>query len=75
MRAERTLRSLHLLGWPRVSDAGLLRVVERNPCITELCVPICTGLTAAGVVNIVQLLHELKGNLNRLRFIWYLQDG
>jgi len=35
-RAGGTLRSLHLLGCPRVSDAGLLRVVQRNPGITEV---------------------------------------
>ncbi|KAF0899291.1 hypothetical protein E2562_015937 [Oryza meyeriana var. granulata] len=66
-RAEGTLRSLHLLGCTRVSDAGLLRVVERNPGITELYIPRCTGLTADGVVKIVQVLYECKGNLNRLR--------
>uniref|UniRef100_A0ACD5ZYD8 Uncharacterized protein n=2 Tax=Avena sativa TaxID=4498 RepID=A0ACD5ZYD8_AVESA len=66
-RAEGTLRSLHLLGCFRVSDAGLLRIVEHNPCVTELCVPTCTGLTGDGVMKIVQLLHEHKGNINRLR--------
>jgi hypothetical protein len=35
-RAEGTLRSLHLLGCFRVSDDGLLRVVEHNPCVTEV---------------------------------------
>jgi hypothetical protein len=35
-RAEGRLRSLHLLGCPRVSDAGLLRIVERNPSIAEV---------------------------------------
>ena len=35
-RARGRLRSLHLLGCPRVSDAGLLRVVERNPNVTEV---------------------------------------
>ncbi|KAL6661521.1 hypothetical protein ACP70R_000905 [Stipagrostis hirtigluma subsp. patula] len=66
-RAEGRLRSLRLLGCPRVSDAGLLRVVERNPCVTELYVPRCTGLTADGLVKVVQFLHERKGNLSRLR--------
>ncbi|XP_014756515.1 F-box protein SKIP28 isoform X3 [Brachypodium distachyon] len=66
-RAEGTLRSLHLLGCSLVSDAGLLRVVERNPSVTELYVPKCTGLTGDGVVKIVQLLDEQNGNTNRLR--------
>ncbi|XP_062195894.1 F-box protein SKIP28-like isoform X2 [Phragmites australis] len=66
-RAEGRLRLLHLLGCPRVSDAGLLRVVERNPCVTELFVPSCTGLTADGLVKIIQFLHEHKGNLSRIR--------
>jgi hypothetical protein len=35
-RAEGTLRSLHLVGCSRVSDAGLLRVVEQNPRVTEV---------------------------------------
>ncbi|VAH51440.1 unnamed protein product [Triticum turgidum subsp. durum] len=30
-------------------------------------VPACTGLTGDGVVKIVQLLHERKGNISRLR--------
>ncbi|CAO2188276.1 unnamed protein product [Urochloa humidicola] len=34
-RAGGRLRSLHLLGCPRVSDDGLLRVVQRNPDLTE----------------------------------------
>uniref|UniRef100_A0A0D9X817 Uncharacterized protein n=1 Tax=Leersia perrieri TaxID=77586 RepID=A0A0D9X817_9ORYZ len=66
-RAEGTLRSLRLLGCPRVSDAGLLRVVQSNPAITELYMPSCTGLTADGVVKIVQVLYECKGHLNRIR--------
>ncbi|OEL13821.1 F-box protein SKIP14 [Dichanthelium oligosanthes] len=66
-RAGGTLRSLHLLGCPRVSDAGLLRVVQRNPGVTELFVPRCTGLTADGLVKIIQFLHEHKGNLSRVR--------
>uniref|UniRef100_A0A0E0AVK3 F-box domain-containing protein n=1 Tax=Oryza glumipatula TaxID=40148 RepID=A0A0E0AVK3_9ORYZ len=66
-RAGGTLRSLRLLGCTRVSDAGLLRVVERNPGITELYMPRCTGLTAEGVVKIVQVLYECNGNLNRIR--------
>ncbi|KAL6862402.1 hypothetical protein ACP4OV_016743 [Aristida adscensionis] len=66
-RAEGRLLSLRLLGCPRVSDTGLLRVVQRNPGITELYVPRCTGLTADGLVKIVQFLHEGKRNLNRLR--------
>jgi hypothetical protein len=35
-RAGGRLRSLHLLGCPRVSDDGLLRVVQRNPGVTEV---------------------------------------
>jgi hypothetical protein len=35
-RAEGTMRSLHLVGCFRVSDAGLLRVVEQNPYVTEV---------------------------------------
>ncbi|KAF7018157.1 hypothetical protein CFC21_031471 [Triticum aestivum] len=66
-RAEGTLRSLRLFGCVHVSDAGLLRVVEHNPRVTEIYVPACTGLTGDGVVKIVQLLHEHKGNISRLR--------
>ncbi|EMS57154.1 hypothetical protein TRIUR3_19477 [Triticum urartu] len=35
-RAEGTLRSLRLFGCLHVSDTGLLRVVEHNPCVTEV---------------------------------------
>ncbi|CAD6265425.1 unnamed protein product [Miscanthus lutarioriparius] len=66
-RAQGRLRSLHLLGCPRVSDAGLLRIVERNPDVTELFVPRCTGLTADGLVKIIHFLHGHKGNLSRVR--------
>ncbi|CAO2201902.1 unnamed protein product [Urochloa humidicola] len=66
-RAGGRLRSLHLLGCPRVSDDGLLRVVQRNPDLTELFVPRCSGLTADGLVKIIQFLHECKGDLSRVR--------
>nr|ACF83888.1 unknown [Zea mays] len=67
-RAQGRLRSLHLLGCPRVSDAGLLRIVERNHDVTELFVPRCTGLTADGLVKIIHFLHgQHKGNLSRVR--------
>lgn len=33
----------------------------------QLYMPRCTGLTAEGVVKIVQALYECKGNLNRIR--------
>ncbi|EMS53260.1 hypothetical protein TRIUR3_19257 [Triticum urartu] len=35
-RAEGTLRSLRLFGCLHESDAGLLRVVEHNPRVTEV---------------------------------------
>jgi hypothetical protein len=37
------------------------------PFYLQLFVPRCTGLTADGLVKIIQFLHECKGNLNRVR--------
>ncbi|KAF3324178.1 F-box protein SKIP28-like protein [Carex littledalei] len=66
-RAEGTLRSLTLFSCLKISDAGLLTVVEQNPGITKLFVPGCICLTADGMVEVVKRLHERKGNVNQLR--------
>ncbi|KAJ0987227.1 hypothetical protein J5N97_005583 [Dioscorea zingiberensis] len=61
------LKSLALLDCRKITDAGLLQVVERNPTITELYILGSTYLTADGVVRVVQRLTECKGKLKRLR--------
>ncbi|KAM0952749.1 putative 4Fe-4S ferredoxin, iron-sulfur binding, leucine-rich repeat domain superfamily [Dioscorea sansibarensis] len=66
-RAGGTLKSLALLDCWKITDAGLLQVVDRNPTITELYIPGCTYLTADGVVSVVRRLTERKGKLKRLR--------
>lgn len=37
------------------------------PFYLQLFVPTCTGLTADGLVKIIQFLYECKGNLSRIR--------
>ncbi|EEE68724.1 hypothetical protein OsJ_27392 [Oryza sativa Japonica Group] len=42
-------------------------MISTRAKIYKLYMPRCTGLTAEGVVKIVQVLYECKGNLNRIR--------
>ncbi|KAK1262987.1 F-box protein SKIP14 [Acorus gramineus] len=66
-RADGRLRSLALVGCPRVSDAGILRVARLNRGISKLCVPGCTYLTANGIVRVVKELTERNNNLKHLK--------
>ncbi|KAJ4801078.1 F-box protein SKIP28 [Rhynchospora pubera] len=70
-RAEGTLRSLTLIDCVKISDDGLLTVVEQNPEITKLFVPGCLHLTADGMVEVVKRLHDRKGNVDQLRLRLY----
>lgn len=38
-----------------------------SPLYLQLFVPRCTGLTADGLVKIIQFLHKCKGNLSHVR--------
>ncbi|XP_064964196.1 F-box protein SKIP28-like isoform X1 [Musa acuminata AAA Group] len=66
-RAEGKLESLALMDCWKITDDGLMQVVDRNPGIAKLHVPGCTYLTANGIVRIVQRLYERKGNLKSLQ--------
>ncbi|KAL2612742.1 hypothetical protein R1flu_024434 [Riccia fluitans] len=54
-RAKGTLKFLGLVDCNHINDEGLGRVLSLSPRLEKLFVPGCTRLTAAGVVNMVQL--------------------
>nr|GMD13705.1 F-box protein SKIP28-like [Ipomoea batatas] len=63
--ADGRLATLALLNCFKVTDDGLLRVIQKNPRISKLYIPGCTGITPEGVIKAVQLLtntnhHTLK---------------
>lgn len=58
-KANGRLRSLALVNCSKITDAGLLQIVEKNPLIAKLHVPACTGLTPEGVVKAVKTGHNL----------------
>ncbi|XP_019164557.1 PREDICTED: F-box protein SKIP28 [Ipomoea nil] len=63
--ADGRLASLALLNCFKITDDGLLRVIQKNPRINKLYIPGCTGITPEGVIKAVKLLtnsnnHRLK---------------
>ncbi|XP_042440338.1 F-box protein SKIP28-like [Zingiber officinale] len=66
-RAGGKLEALALLDCWKVTDDGLMQVVNRNRGITKLHVPGCTQLSADGVVRILKWHYELKGRLKSLQ--------
>ncbi|KAG0464261.1 hypothetical protein HPP92_020330 [Vanilla planifolia] len=65
--AKGKLSFLELIRCWRITDAGLLQVVQQNLAIIKLYLPGCTCITADGVVRVVKLLVEQNGCLKRLR--------
>ncbi|PKA61324.1 F-box protein SKIP28 [Apostasia shenzhenica] len=61
------LTSLALLDCRRITDDGLLQVVNRNPSIKKLYIPGCSSLTPDGIVRVVKQLAEHNGYLECLR--------
>ncbi|KNA13676.1 hypothetical protein SOVF_114470, partial [Spinacia oleracea] len=55
-KAHGRLRTLALLNCVKITDEGLLNVVNSNPLLTKLYVPACTGLTPEGVIKAVETL-------------------
>ncbi|CAK7328223.1 unnamed protein product [Dovyalis caffra] len=49
-RAQGTLQSLSLGECIRITDSGLMQVLESNPRLTKLCVPGCVNLTIDGIL-------------------------
>ncbi|KAK9277268.1 hypothetical protein L1049_006807 [Liquidambar formosana] len=66
-RANGRLRNLALMNCVRITDDGLLKVVEKNPLINKLYVPACTGLTPEGIIRAVKTLTEQYHNLKSLK--------
>ncbi|CAA3024902.1 F-box protein SKIP28-like [Olea europaea var. sylvestris] len=63
-KANGRLRVLSLKNCVKVTDEGLLKVVEENPFISKLYTPGCTSITPEGLIEAVKLLtknnHSLK---------------
>ncbi|KAJ8447693.1 hypothetical protein Cgig2_031747 [Carnegiea gigantea] len=55
-KANGRLQNLALLNCVRITNAGLMRVVNENPHISKLYVPHCTSLTPEGVIRAVTTL-------------------
>nr|GLL32286.1 F-box protein SKIP28 [Ipomoea trifida] len=65
--ADGRLATLALLNCFKVTDDGLLRVIQKNPRITKLYIPGCTGITPEGVIKAVQLLTNTNQRLKTLK--------
>ncbi|PSR91051.1 F-box protein [Actinidia chinensis var. chinensis] len=66
-KANGRLRSLALINCAKITDDGLLLVLEQNPLISKLYVPACTGLTPDGVVRAVKTLTRPDNNAITLK--------
>lgn len=66
-KANGRLTTLALINSEKVTDAGLLRVVEKNPLIDKLYIPSCTGLTPEGIIRSVKTLTQDSHNLESLK--------
>ncbi|KAF9666300.1 hypothetical protein SADUNF_Sadunf16G0215300 [Salix dunnii] len=55
-RAQGTLHCLSLVGCIRITDTGLMQVLESNPRLTKLCVPECVRLTIDGILCNLRIL-------------------
>ncbi|CAL1391510.1 unnamed protein product [Linum trigynum] len=68
-RAQGTLQSLTLVGCTKISDTGLMRVLESNLSLQKLSVPRCLRLTVDGIVGILRALKSAGTlKLKHLRF-------
>ncbi|CAN1751699.1 F-box protein SKIP14 [Linum perenne] len=61
-RAQGTLQSLTLVGCTKISDSGLMQVLQTNPSLQKLSVPRCLRLTVDGIVGNLRVL-KCAGNL------------
>lgn len=61
------LRTLALVNCEKITDDGLLRVVEKNPLIEKLYVPSCTGLSPQGVLQAVATLSSHNHHFKSLK--------
>ncbi|KAG5254460.1 F-box protein [Salix suchowensis] len=55
-RAQGTLHCLSLVGCIRITDTGLMQVLESNSRLTKLCVPGCVGLTIDSILCNLRIL-------------------
>ncbi|KAL7000900.1 hypothetical protein U1Q18_002052 [Sarracenia purpurea var. burkii] len=62
LRANGRLRTLDLIHSVKITDDGLRRVVQKNPLVSKLHVPGCTGLTPDGVIRAVKTLTDQQNH-------------
>ncbi|GMJ03678.1 RCAR3 INTERACTING F-BOX PROTEIN 1 [Hibiscus trionum] len=58
-RAQGSLQCLSLVDCKRISDDGLMRVVENNQKLIKLSVPGCTRLSIEGILNSLKALKSM----------------
>ncbi|KDP38098.1 hypothetical protein JCGZ_04741 [Jatropha curcas] len=66
-KANCRLRTLVLRNCAKITDDGLQRIIEKNPFISKLHLPACTGLTPEGIIRAVKTLTQNQNNLNSLQ--------
>ncbi|KAF7808638.1 F-box protein SKIP28 [Senna tora] len=66
-RANGGLKTLALMNCSKVTDSGLLRVVQENPFLNKLYIPSCTNITPEGVLRAVKLLSQGSPSLSTIR--------
>ncbi|KMT08030.1 hypothetical protein BVRB_6g144370 isoform A [Beta vulgaris subsp. vulgaris] len=66
-KASGRLGTLALLDCVKITDEGLLRVVNANPLLNKLYVPGCTGLTPEGTGEVVKTLAATSSTFSSLK--------
>ncbi|KAL8142069.1 hypothetical protein V2J09_015101 [Rumex salicifolius] len=66
-KANGRLRRLALLNCDRITDAGILRLVENNLLLEKLYLPGCIGLTPEGIIRSVRILNNTNNHLKSLK--------
>lgn len=60
------LSTLALINCIKITDGGLLRVIQNNPFIDKLYIPGCSGLTPEGITRAVNILSQQNHTLKIL---------
>ncbi|GMH15158.1 hypothetical protein Nepgr_016999 [Nepenthes gracilis] len=66
-KAQGRLTALALINCPKITDDGLLNVVAKNPNISKLHIPGCTGITPEGILKAVNSLTQPSHHLASLK--------
>ncbi|CAK7326783.1 unnamed protein product [Dovyalis caffra] len=66
-KAHGKLRTLALINCFKITDDGLQTVIEKNPLISKLHIPGCSGLTPEGIIRTVKTLSQHHNSLKSLQ--------